>query len=141
MSALTDAKMEEEFKDARWNGKVNEMASKKDWYPWWYHPGYQSFTSSRFSKEQMLRIICNQGYPEHLPEHKTGAQTITWGEAMTRFSDPDYAKLLDEQSGGRKRKAIEMEEMVQSAHADLGDLAEIDFMLPGSPEVEFWYFK
>ena len=38
-------------------------------------------------------------------------------------------------------KAIAMEEMVQSAHGDLGDLVDIDLMLTGSPESEYWYFK
>ena len=59
----------------------------------------------------------------------------------------------DEKSGGRKRKAIEMEEivecekaiemeeMVQSAHGDLGDLVDIDLILTGSSESEYWYFK
>jgi len=46
-----------------------------------------------------------------------------------------------EKSGGRKRKAIEMEEMVQSAHGDLGDLVDIDLILTGSSESEYWYFK
>ena len=118
MSALTDAKMEEldsQLVLASTNSKTNERDSKKDWYRWWDD--------------------------EHLPAK--GAQKITWGkpESMTRFSDPDYAKLLDEKSGGRKRKAIEMEEMVQSAHGDLGDLVDIDLILTGSSESEYWYFK
>ena len=84
MSALTDAKMEEYYFAqlvlASTNSKTNERDSKKDFYEWWDD--------------------------EHLPAK--GAQKITWGtpESMTRFSDPDYAKLLDEKSGRRKRKAI-----------------------------------
>ena len=118
MSALTDAKMEEYYFAqlvlASTNSKTNERDSKKDSYRWWDD--------------------------EHLPAK--GAQKITWGkpESMTRFSDPDYAKLLDEKSGrrkrkaieksgGRKRKAIEMEQMVQSAHEDLGDLDLYQFSI------------
>ena len=107
MSALTDAKMEEYYFAqlvlASTNSKTNERDSKKDFYEWWDD--------------------------EHLPAK--GAQKITWGtpESMTRFSDPDYAKLLDEKSGRRKRKAIEMEQMVQSAHEDLGELDLYQFSI------------
>ena len=128
MSALTDAKMEEldeaelvtvpvfqmivpvshwyyfaQLVLASTNSKTNERDSKKDFYEWWDD--------------------------EHLPAK--GAQKITWGkpESMTRFSDPDYAKLLDEKSGRRKRKAIEMEQMVQSSHEDLGELDLYQFSI------------
>ena len=49
------------------------------------------------------------------------------------YEAEEEGNFEEEKSGGRKRKAIEMEDMVQSAHGGLGDLDlwfEIDLMLP-----------